>query len=192
MNYLFFDVECAKCDKQGVGYICEFGYVLSDENFNILEENHFIINPNHAFDWYAIKNILHYSKDKYMSAPLFPEFYDTIKSVLSREEQYIIGHTTEADCKYIRSECQRYDLPLINCRYYDIRAPFKILQNEEQFSKLEKMAIKLQLKSEKRFHDALFDSHMTMKVCQCLCSIHGLSMRELLSFQKTMDAPHTK
>ena len=74
-----------------------------------------------------------------MSAPLFPEFYDTIKSVLSREEQYIIGHTTEADCKYMRSECQRYDLPLINCRYYDIRAPFKILQNEEQFSKLEKM-----------------------------------------------------
>lgn len=192
MNCLFFDVECAKCDKHSVGYICEFGYVLSDENFNILEENHFIINPNHSFDWYAIKNILHYSEDRYKSSPLFSEFYDTIKSVLSREEQYIIGHTTEADYKYIRSECQRYNLPLINCSYYDIRTPFKILQKEEKYSKLENMAIKLQLKPEKRFHDALFDSLMTMKVCQCLCSIHGLSMRELLSIQKTNGVPLAK
>ena len=34
MKYLFFDIEC--CDGH---HICEFGYVLIDEQFNILERD---------------------------------------------------------------------------------------------------------------------------------------------------------
>ena len=37
MKYLFFDIECANC-YDGVGKICEFGYVLTDEYFTVLEE----------------------------------------------------------------------------------------------------------------------------------------------------------
>ena len=33
MNYLYFDIEC--CDGK---HICSFGYVITDENFNILEK----------------------------------------------------------------------------------------------------------------------------------------------------------
>ena len=34
MKYLGFDIEC--CDGQ---HICEFGYVLIDENFSVLERD---------------------------------------------------------------------------------------------------------------------------------------------------------
>ena len=35
MKYLFFDIECAN----RLNKICEFGYVLTDENFNILKKD---------------------------------------------------------------------------------------------------------------------------------------------------------
>lgn len=44
MRYLSFDIEC--CDGQ---HICEFGYVLIDEKFNILERDCITINPEYKF-----------------------------------------------------------------------------------------------------------------------------------------------
>lgn len=55
MKYLFFDIECANCFG-GTGKICEFSYILSDEHFNEIELNQFIINPNAPFDSYVLKN----------------------------------------------------------------------------------------------------------------------------------------
>lgn len=40
MRYLFFDIEC--CNGRD---ICEFGYVITDTEFNVLEKNDFTINP---------------------------------------------------------------------------------------------------------------------------------------------------
>ena len=44
MKYLFFDTEC--CD--GV-HICEFGYVVTDESFNVTEKDVFLIAPEKPF-----------------------------------------------------------------------------------------------------------------------------------------------
>lgn len=40
MKYLSFDIEC--CDVQ---HICEFGYVIIDEQLNVLERDRITINP---------------------------------------------------------------------------------------------------------------------------------------------------
>ena len=45
MKYLFFDIEC--CD--GV-HICEFGYVLTNDKFEILDRDCFLINPDRKFN----------------------------------------------------------------------------------------------------------------------------------------------
>ena len=45
MNYLFFDVECAN-SFDGVGKICEFGYVFTDENLNIIKQGIHLIRGN--------------------------------------------------------------------------------------------------------------------------------------------------
>ena len=36
-TYLFFDCECANC-FDGIGKICSLGYVLADDELNIIEE----------------------------------------------------------------------------------------------------------------------------------------------------------
>ena len=59
MNYLFFDIECATC-RGGKGKICEFGYLLTDDNFNEIKREEILINPNSPFDWYTLKNLLHF------------------------------------------------------------------------------------------------------------------------------------
>ena len=41
MNYLFFDCEFASC-KGGQEKICEFGYVMVDENFKVLYKGNII------------------------------------------------------------------------------------------------------------------------------------------------------
>ena len=59
MKYLFLDLEMAN-SKNG-GKICEFGYVLTNEKFEILKEENLIINPNierKSWDYYALNEIL--------------------------------------------------------------------------------------------------------------------------------------
>ena len=45
MNYLVFDIEC--CDGR---HICEFGYVLADAAFRVLERGVMTIAPEKPFD----------------------------------------------------------------------------------------------------------------------------------------------
>ena len=44
MKYLFFDIECSNCFN-GVGKLCEFGYVLCDENLNVLKKDDIPMSP---------------------------------------------------------------------------------------------------------------------------------------------------
>ena len=44
MNYLFFDLEEASSNRNHF-HICEFGYVITNEKYEVLEQNNFIINP---------------------------------------------------------------------------------------------------------------------------------------------------
>ena len=45
MRYLFFDIECS----DGT-HICTFGYVLTDSNFNVLDKQDLLINPEAPFN----------------------------------------------------------------------------------------------------------------------------------------------
>ena len=44
MKYLFFDIECSNCFG-GRGKICEFGYVLTNTNFEIIKREVLTISP---------------------------------------------------------------------------------------------------------------------------------------------------
>lgn len=45
MRYLAFDIEC--CDGK---HICEFGYVITDEKYNIIKKSVITINPESKFN----------------------------------------------------------------------------------------------------------------------------------------------
>lgn len=50
-TFLFFDIECANCFN-GIGKMCSLGYVIINENFEILDEDDVVMNPETEFDWY--------------------------------------------------------------------------------------------------------------------------------------------
>ncbi len=183
MNYLFFDVECAKCTKNGEASICEFGYVVVTEHFDVVSSEHFLINPDSGYDWYAIKNILHYTKQEYNSQPKFDVFYDRISAALTAPDTKIVGHTTGLDYKYISSECKRYNRPLITFSYADVSEAYQILEDEKQYFGLEKMVEKLAVTIDGRLHTAIDDAYATMLATKALCYKHNKTIEEVLSIQ---------
>ena len=92
MKYCFFDIECANCfkDNNGVsrGKICEFGYLITDENFNKIESAEYIINPKAPFDEYVLNNMLTYPKQVYLAAQDYNAFYDKIKRLFELDDVY--------------------------------------------------------------------------------------------------------
>lgn len=121
MKYLFFDIECANC-YDGVGKICEFGYVLTDEAFRVLEEKSLKINPRAPFDkkGFGMGGIhLEYPFAFYKTQPDFPYFYPQIRDMLERKEHLVIGHGTENDVRFLLNECARYGLPPIDFKFCD-------------------------------------------------------------------------
>lgn len=74
MKYLFLDVECANCEN-GRGKIYSIGYIIADDDLNIVEnEKDLIINPDiEAWDLYVVKNILAYPKKDVEEQPKFNE-----------------------------------------------------------------------------------------------------------------------
>ena len=82
-KYLFFDIE--SIDRKS-RYTCTFGYLLVDSNFNIIEKDDILINPNVIeYDWYVLKNMFYYTKEDAVVSPSFyenfnidPEAYEDI------------------------------------------------------------------------------------------------------------------
>ena len=67
-DLLFFDTE------SGNGHIssmCSFGYILTDENFNIKEHGDIFMNPEKKFEKRVLNEVLFYSKEHYQSFPNF-------------------------------------------------------------------------------------------------------------------------
>ena len=88
MNLVFFDIECASVNKNSAK-ICAFGYVVCDENFNIVKKEDILINPRGKFrltDRSGDKGlILPYSYGDFKNYPPFTKIYPQIKSLLEDE-----------------------------------------------------------------------------------------------------------
>jgi DNA polymerase III alpha subunit (gram-positive type) len=182
MKYLFLDTECAVCIK-GWGKICEFGYVLTDESFRVLETKQWLINPNGKFHWYTIKNLLSYKKEEYLEQPMFPEFYQRIRELLEDEDVFAIAHSAKHDKKYLLGECFRYELEPMEYRLHDIRKPFKVLQKEQQYSNVENMLRKLDIAYDGPMHNAQSDAMATMMICKELCARYHMKLTALVQIK---------
>jgi len=126
MKYLFYDLEYAT-SKGGNIKICEFGYVVTNEKFDVLERDNFIIDPNitrQDWDWWVIKNKLIRKVNEYENSPAFPHFYSNIKRLIDNAD-YVIGHTLNGDAKALNIECQRYDMPSLDYDFYDVKNIFR-------------------------------------------------------------------
>lgn len=183
MEYVFFDIECA-CVFKSVAKICAFGYVLTDENFHVLERTDILINPRGRFHLTDRKGkegiVLPYKYEDFKRYPTFPAEFDRLKSLLEGKERIVCGHATMNDVNYLNLETKRYRLPSFEFEFFDTQ--FFYMDTVEDFShQLGLSTVAEALGVEFTPHRAVDDAYATMRVCEELCR------REKLTLPKFID-----
>ena len=179
MDYLFFDIECANCFDGG--RICEFGYVITDEHFQIKERNLLLVNPKDKFDPYVIKHMLAYKAETYRSAGDYPSVYPNIRKLFDRKTIMVLGHTVDADAGYLNDEARRYNLPFFNYTFYDAKEMFTAYANTQSGIGLETIGKILGASGPKHAHRSVDDAEATMEIVKELCRSLGVTLEELIS-----------
>lgn len=185
-SYLFFDIECANC-FDGIGKMCSFGYVLTDAEFNILDSDDVVMNPETEFDWYLFspKNRcpLAYSKDYFRAQRNFEAYYKPLKKLIEAPDRKVIGFSSANDVGFIVSACERYNLPLIQFAAFDIAV---IVDNAKGEKKgLADWCAHYNIDtSSLQAHKSEDDAVMTMKLTQAFCKENNTGIEELLEKNK--------
>ena len=128
MKYLFFDIECSNCFN-GVGKMCEFGYVLTDENFHVMKSGDIPMSPGRGegnrFHLKGRKNEkdleLAYEYSYYLEQPEFPKFHKQIKSLVEDPDTICFAYSMDNDIPHLYHACTRYKLQPFNYVCYDVQ-----------------------------------------------------------------------
>ena len=164
MKYLFFDLEYAT-SKGGNIKICEFGYVLTNEKFEILNKGNFIIDPyihKSDWDWRVVKKILTRKVKEYGSMPRFDKYYFDIKDLINSAD-YVIGQSLDGYAKALNDECQRYELDSIDFDFYDIKKLYMEYKNTKAEISVDNIMKSFNSQGDERAHDAEADAYNTIK-----------------------------
>ena len=171
MNLVFFDIECASVNKT-TAKICAFGYVVCDEQFNIIKKEDVLINPKgrfHLTDRSGDKGlVLPYSYEDFKKYPPFTKVYDFIKELLEDKNNIVLGHSIMNDIKYLNLETRRFKLPSFKFSFSDSQLIYMTYVNDftRQFG-LELIAVDLGVKFTP--HRAVDDAYATMRVVEAIC-----------------------
>ncbi len=182
MKYLFFDIECSVV-KKDAAKICAFGYCLTDEQFNIIEKEDILINPQGGFHLTDRKGeqglVLPYSYGEFKKYPTFPQKAEKIYALLQDEQTLVVGHASMNDVKYLNLESKRFSLPSFSFAFADTQ--FIYMNTIGEYSRQFGLgAIAQELGVSFTAHRAVDDAFATMKVAQALCEKHALSLPDLI------------
>ena len=185
-NFVFFDCECANT-YDGVGKICSLGYVICDDELNVIESEDVVMNPECEFDWYLFSGKggcqLAYSKDYFRSKPNFLSYYKDIKKLFTTGNRFIAGFAVNNDVAFVNSACERYSQNYINFRAFDIEPLLSKIYGEKK--KLSEWAEFLGVNIEKYMsHKSVDDAMMTMLCLKKICMEQNKSVEEILQENK--------
>lgn len=183
MKYVFFDIECAGVRKT-YAKICVFGYVVCDENFNIIEKEDLLINPLGRFELTDRKGekgiVLPYEYGVFKKQPPFRDVYPKIKALLEDKDTRVWGHAVLNDVKYLNLETKRFKLPSFKFLFADSQLVYMSAKNDFSHQLgLEKIAEELGV--EFTPHRAVDDAYATMRIVEAMCKAHGCSLGKLCS-----------
>lgn len=184
MKYVFFDIECA-CVYKSVAKICAFGYVVTDERFEVLAREDVLMNPKGKFHLTDRKGkeglTLPYEYEDFKKYPVFRGEYAKIRALLEDKDAIVLGHATMNDVNYLNLETKRYKLPSFRFSFYDTQIFYMSAVGEygRQFGL---GVIAEELGVEFTPHRAVDDAYATMRVCRALCErentdVSGLAER---------------
>ena len=177
MNLVFFDIECASVHKT-TAKICAFGYVVCDEQFNIIKKEDILINPKggfHLTDRKGEKGLeLPYDYSEFKKHPPFPAVYSFIRRLLEDDDSLVFGHAIMNDVKYLDLETRRFHLPPFSFEFLDSQLMYMthIGDFSRQFGLEDKTEY---LNVDFTPHRAADDAFATMKIVEELCRIRSVS-----------------
>ncbi len=185
-SFVFFDCECANT-FDGIGKICSLGYVVADDELNVLESEDVVINPECEFDWYLFSGKggcqLAYSKDYFRIKPNWESYYKEIKKLFTTGNRYVLGFAVGNDVGFVNSACERYNEDFIQFRAFDLE---KFL--EQKYGKKQKLvewAEELGVNVAKyQSHKSVDDAMMTMLCLKKVCMNENISVENLLQQNK--------
>lgn len=181
MKYLFFDLEYAS-QNGGISKICEFGYIVTNDEFEIIKRNNLIINPNigkYEWDYRILRKILTRTIKEYEESPAFYAYYDNIKKLIVNSD-YIFGHSLDSDAKALNDDCKRYVLPGLDYSFWDVKQFYKSYSNTARDTSVIKMLEELSVQGEENVHDAETDAFNTMLTLKAMLDTLNISMEELM------------
>lgn len=167
MKYIFFDIECANC-YQGKGKICSFGYVITDTSFNVIEKCDLVINPAAKFNL-GPDIVLAYDKNTFKNAPMFPDFYGEITTLLEDEDAMVFGFSACNDARYLNNDCIRYNLPSIDYTFYDVQQILMGIKDTRNQPSLIGSCLEFGIEENQDVHKSDDDSLMTMELLRAIC-----------------------
>ncbi|WP_027119829.1 hypothetical protein [[Mycoplasma] testudinis] len=144
MRYLFFDTESSNC-YGGVCKLCEFGYQLFDDNFNLLKEGSWALSPGepkkNRFDLKIYERDPEFkyshSYEYYFQQPEFPKFYQKIKSLMCNHNTLCFAYAYHNDIIALQWACKRYKLKYLDFKCFDVQKIYQInmaLKNPEKLA----------------------------------------------------------
>ena len=182
MKYVFFDIECAGVFKT-TAKICAFGYCVTDEQFNILEKEDLLINPQGKFHLTDRKGqqgiVLPYKYEEFKQYPTFPQIAEKIYSLLQADDTLVLGHAVMNDVKYLNLESKRFSLPSFCFSFADTQ--FLYMNRIGEFSRqfgLGKIAEDLGV--EFTPHRAVDDAYATMRVAEAMCKEENTTLDNVI------------
>ncbi|MCR5458151.1 MAG: hypothetical protein K6F14_08790 [Clostridiales bacterium] len=182
MRYLSFDIECS---DGGKGAICSFGYIIADEELNIVEKRDILVNPEYRFFLVGRRKRpdiqLSYAIEEFTQSPSFPNVYEEIKELLENPDHVVMGYAVSNDADFIRKDCVRYNLPCINFTYFDIQKILKILSEDPNQSSLEKACDKFGISMDMELHKSDNDALLTFKLFKKIAEEYGKEPYDLLN-----------
>lgn len=181
MKYLFFDCEYAT-SRGGICKICEFGFIVTDDSFEIIDRGNFIINPSierTEWDWRAVKKILTRKVYEYEREPSFYSYYNYIKEIIEGAD-LVFGHSLNQDAKAINDDSIRYDLPSIDYDFYDVKVFYKDYSGAKRDVGVVKMLDELNINGDENTHDAKADAYNTMIEFKAILDKLDVTVQEMI------------
>lgn len=177
MKFLSFDIESIDgCFAEG--NICEFGYVVADENFNILKQENLMIKPSVLPKKLNRHMPLTYSVSDYAKAPEFASVYNVIYNLLNAEDTLVIGHAVHNDVFCVNSACAKNNLELPSYKYLDTQILFAIYKSQSSVLSLDKIAEEIGI--EFVHHRADEDARLSLMTLEYVCRKTGMALDSLL------------
>ena len=190
MKFLFFDIECSNCFNN-VGKMCEFGYVLTDENLKTITSDDIPMSPGKGSgSRFNLKGRKHekdlelaYEYEFYYAQPEFPAFYNRIKKLMEDPDTICFAYSMENDLAHIYNSCKRYKKPPLKFDCYDVQMLVaRYLEREGQMALkkacLEIVGTKEVVKLQE--HLSRDDAQMERMIFEAICLFEKSKPLELL------------